>query len=346
VAQGNWADGEVEGHAAAPMPGGVAAEGPAYGALDLGTNNCRLLIAVRGEPRFRVVDAFSRAVRLGERVEETAELSVAAMDRTIAALKVCAGKLRRRKVVASRAVATEACRRARNVTRFLARVREETGIAIESIAAEEEARLVLQGCAALLAPTPERAFIFDIGGGSTELIWAEMRASGPAPVASASIPIGVVNLAERHPASQYGPARYDEIVAEVAAEMRGFDERYGISAALLSGHAQILGTSGTVTTLAALELELPRYDRAKVDGTWLDVEAARRISRSLAASSLEERRARACIGVERADLIVVGCAIFDAICSIWKSARVRVADRGIREGILQDLMRAEKVAAN
>ena len=323
----------------------VDGEGAVLAALDLGTNNCRLLVArPRGEG-FRVVDAFSRIVRLGEGLAATGALSAAAMDRTIDALKVCAAKMRRHRVLHARSVATEACRRAGNCAEFLARTRAETGIDIEIITNQEEARLAFAGCAPLLASEPRRALVFDIGGGSTEVGCLELADGAPPRLSHwHSIPVGVVTLAERHGSDRISAALYEQMVEETLALLRGFGAAQELAEAASAGELQMIGTSGTITTLCGVHLELPRYDRAQVDGAHLDFETIDRISRRLAEMGCEERARMPCIGRERADLVVAGCAILAAIRRMFPVGRLRVADRGVREGILFGLM-ARRAAA-
>jgi exopolyphosphatase / guanosine-5'-triphosphate,3'-diphosphate pyrophosphatase len=319
--------------------GSVDDSGMVMAALDLGTNNCRLLVArPRGES-FRVVDAFSRIVRLGEGVGASGALSAAAMDRTIEALKVCAGKMRRHHVTHARSVATEACRRAGNCEDFIARARQETGIEIEIISNHEEASLAFSGCAPLLASQPSRAIVFDIGGGSTEVGCLDVSAAGPARLAAwHSIPVGVVTLAERHGTDRISPEVYEAMVQEVRSLLGEFEAAENLLPAVSAGQMQMLGTSGTVTTLSGVHLDLPRYDRSVVDGSYLDFATIDRVSADLAAMSWDGRAAIPCIGRERADLVVAGCAILAAICRIWPVGRLRVADRGVREGILFGLL--------
>ncbi len=312
---------------------------PVYAALDLGTNNCRLLIARPTQSGFRVIDAFSRIVRLGEGVFSSERLSDSAMERTLAALRVCGGKIQRRGVTAVRAVATEACRRARNCTPFLEAVEDETGIAIEIISSQEEGRLAIAGCAALLDPRIPHALVFDIGGGSTELMWLALRPGGrPRLVDQISIRCGVIGLSERYGGDLIPPERYCAMVEEVAAQIEPFAERNGVRAHLERGGVQMLGTSGTVTTLAGVHLGLARYDRRAVDGSFLRIDHARDIIRRLVALDFEGRSRHACIGLERADLVVAGCAVLEAICDCCPVERLRIADRGLREGILVDLI--------
>jgi exopolyphosphatase/guanosine-5'-triphosphate,3'-diphosphate pyrophosphatase len=322
--------------------------------VDLGTNNCRLLVARPQNQGFRVIDAFSRIVRLGEGMAASGRLSEAAMDRTLKALKVCADKMRWRRVTRSRAVATEACRRAENGERFLARARARTGIELEVISNREEAHLGLRGCLPLLDGARSHALIFDIGGGSTEISWLELAADGPLPGPGSvdnhrldahrlnalhTMPNGVVSLSERYGGRQVPPAVYDAMVAEMLAALAPFEAAHGLRARVASGSVQMLGTSGTVTTLTGVHKNLPRYDRAQVDGAVLDFETVSRVTARIAAMSYEERAAQPSIGRERADLVIAGCAILDAICRTWPVGRLRVADRGLREGILFNLMR-------
>jgi exopolyphosphatase / guanosine-5'-triphosphate,3'-diphosphate pyrophosphatase len=316
-----------------------AGGGPVLAALDLGTNNCRLLIArPLPEGGFRVIDAFSRIVRLGEGVSATGRLSEAAMARTIDALRVCATKLQRRGATHVRCVATEACRRAANCGEFVARVRRETGIRLEIISAREEAALAFNGCAPLLEAGWPRAVVFDIGGGSTEVGWLGLDGPVPDLLGWLSIPIGVVTLAERHGSARLPDALYDVMVEEVAVQLRPFAAAHGIAEGIAAGTVQMLGTSGTVTTLAGVHLGLARYDRNQVDGRYLDFAAIRRVSAELAAMECAERAGNPCIGRDRADLVVAGCAILEAMCRLWPVGRLRVADRGVREGILHGLM--------
>lgn len=307
-------------------------------ALDLGTNNCRLLIAEPNGRGFRIVDAFSRIVRLGEGVAETGLLAEPAMTRTIDALRVCASKIRRRGVARGRYVATAACRAADNNPQFLERVASETGIAIETISAEEEARLTMAGCLPLLDPRTPHALVFDIGGGSTEIMWLRLDGAGAQMLDWMSLPFGVVSLTERHGQGPFDAAEYGDIVEDVGAGLARFCERHGIMRLVRESGVQMLGASGTVTTLAGISMQLPRYDRTRVDGSFLDFDVLHRLTGGLRGTSPRDRAAHPCIGRERADMMVAGCAILDAICGRWPVGRLRVADRGLREGILVDLM--------
>ncbi|WP_395392085.1 Ppx/GppA phosphatase family protein [Novosphingobium sp. BL-8A] len=315
-----------------------------YAAIDLGTNNCRLLIARPSGENFTVIDAFSRVVRLGEGLAQSGRLSDAAMDRTLGALRVCADKLMRRNVYLARSVATEACRRAVNGPEFIERVRQETGIALDIISAREEARLAVLGCHVLLESGLGPAMIFDIGGGSTELVLIESTGTVPRILDWQSVPWGVVSLTESCPPEgttlEERLTRYKHMHGLVADSFAGFAERVAPAreSAAQTGPLRLLGTSGTVTTLASLHLELPQYDRRMVDGLIVPAESMRDISSRLSSMSIEERRELNCIGRERADLVVAGCAILEAILDLWPSARLGVADRGIREGILRSLI--------
>jgi exopolyphosphatase/guanosine-5'-triphosphate,3'-diphosphate pyrophosphatase len=313
-----------------------------YAALDLGTNNCRLLVA-RPEGRgFSVVDAFSRIVRLGEGVGERGYLSEAAIERTIAALKVCAGKMRRRGVTRSRAVATEACRRAANCEAFLGRATRETGLEIEIISTAEEAMLALDSCVPLLSRDAEQALLFDIGGGSTELIWVKLAPGAPPEVQGwTSIAYGVVTLAERYGRDLIGAARYGVMVDLIAAELAPFVSQHRLTECAGRAVVQLLGTSGTVTTIAGVHLKLPRYDRSKVDGIALAFDAVRAVVDDLVDKDFAARSAHPCIGPGRGDVVIAGCAILDAIMRACPVGGLTVADRGLREGILLGMMRAD-----
>ncbi|TIX51102.1 Ppx/GppA phosphatase family protein [Alteraurantiacibacter aquimixticola] len=318
----------------------------AYAAIDLGTNNCRLLIAKPSDENFVVIDAFSRVVRLGEGLAQTNRLSDKAMDRAVGALRICADKLRKRNVHLARSVATEACRRADNGGEFIERVRKETGIVLDIISAQEEARLAVLGCHILLEDGIGPAVIFDIGGGSTELVLIEPGAPVPRILDWQSVPWGVVSLSET-----VGPEEGDQEarLARYAEMKRLVRESFAEFAKRIDAHRspdlRLLGTSGTVTTLASLHLELPQYDRKAVDGLIVPATSMRDISQELSALSPQERRQLNCIGNERADLVVAGCAILEAILDIWPAPRLGVADRGIREGILRSMMTADAEGA-
>jgi exopolyphosphatase/guanosine-5'-triphosphate,3'-diphosphate pyrophosphatase len=319
---------------------------PAFAALDLGTNNCRLLIGAPSGDGFRVLDSFSRIVRLGEGLQESGELSAAAMERAMAALHGCAHRLARRPIRALRGIATEACRRAANGAEFLARVRRETGLRIDVISTREEAELALESCAPLVRRGARRALLFDIGGGSTELAWVRVDADGtcarPELIGTISIPVGVVTLAERFGGAASCPGRFRQMVDDVIMRLAPFDRVHCIGQEIRHGGVQLLGTSGTVTTLAGLALDLPRYSRDKVDGAVLTGEEAATAVERLRAMGPAALARHPCVGPERADFVLPGCAIFVAIHELWPAPDVVVADRGLREGILLRLIRGER----
>nr|WP_294847619.1 Ppx/GppA phosphatase family protein [uncultured Sphingomonas sp.] len=309
-----------------------------YGALDLGTNNCRLLIARPNDGGFTVLDAFSRIVRLGHGLSSSGRLNADSMDRAVDALGICADKLRRRHVTLCRSVATEACRRAANGRDFTARVKRETGIALEIISPQEEARLAVLGCHKLLEPGDGPALIFDIGGGSTELVLVEQGEEAPRIRAWWSAPWGVVSLTESEGREALeGPDRvkaYRRMIERVVRSFSRFMDMLPTDRA----NARLLGTSGTVTTLASVHLALPAYDRRMVDGLHVPANDMRSIANMIAEMDLAARIALPCIGTDRADMVVAGCAILEAIFDIWPAETLGIADRGIREGILRSLM--------
>ena len=315
-----------------------------YAALDLGTNNCRLLVARPAADGFRIVDAFSRIVRLGEGLTRTGKLSEAAIGRTIGALSVCRDKMETRNVTRARLVATEACRSALNGREFLQRVYVSTGLKLEIIDRETEARLAVAGCSVLADPDAESVLIFDIGGGSSEIVWLERDSTSPKDGvmrAWASLPLGVVSLAEKFGGMDVSPETYETIVDFVVCSMKSF--LHDTQHLSRSPSFHLLGTSGTVTTIAGVHLNLAKYDRRMVDGLWMsDSEVNIAISR-LRNMSYAERAGNACIGPERADLVLAGCAIFEAIRRKFPAQRTRIADRGLREGMLTQMMRKDRV---
>jgi exopolyphosphatase/guanosine-5'-triphosphate,3'-diphosphate pyrophosphatase len=323
---------------------GAGARAATYAALDLGTNNCRLLVARPAGDGFRVVDAFSRIVRLGEGVSLTGRMSDAAMERAVGALAVCRSKMKNRGVTRARLIATEACRAAENGEDFRTRVADELGLELEVIDRETEAGLAATGCTPLMDPDAQGVVLFDIGGGSSELVRLDrsqsVRRGPPLPRIRGwtSLPTGVVTLAERYGGIVVTPDSYERMVEDVSALMAPF----------VRAHAQdgvngihMLGTSGTVTTIAGVHLNLRRYDRNRVDGCWMSMEEISEVVSRLLAMSYEERVASPCIGAERADLVLAGCAILEAIRRAFPCPRLRVADRGLREGMLVQMMRED-----
>jgi exopolyphosphatase/guanosine-5'-triphosphate,3'-diphosphate pyrophosphatase len=330
-----------------PTEGRGRAPEELYAALDLGTNNCRLLVAARTRDGFRVVDAYSRIVRLGEGLAQTGRLQPQAMDRALAALQVCADRLKRRGSPKVRAIATQACRSAENGGEFLGRVARETGLDLQVITPREEARLSVAGCADLIDYAAGAALVLDVGGGSTELSWVDLagwtrpggRFALPPIKAWLSVPIGVVSLAETFPERRPGQqAWFRAMVEAVKAPIAAFSRAEPLREAFAAGHGHLIGTSGAITSLAGLHLGLKRYDRNLVDGLWLtEADCSATAERLLGLTPLE-RAGEGCIGPDRADLVLAGAAILQAVQEAWPCSRVRVADRGLREGVLLSLM--------
>jgi exopolyphosphatase/guanosine-5'-triphosphate,3'-diphosphate pyrophosphatase len=313
----------------------------AYAALDLGTNNCRLLIARPTASGFRIVDSFSRIIRLGEGLAQTGRISEPAVERALSALRVCRDKIVAKRATRTRLIATEACRAAANTEEFRERVDRELGIRLEVIDRETEAMLAVTGCLPLLDPAASGAILFDIGGGSSELVRLDRVVGAPSAPPKiggwVSLPVGVVTLAERRGGVHVTEQSYAAMVDEVAAMLAPFAQQHGDNLAGM----HLLGTSGTVTTVAGIFLDLPRYDRRQVDGIWMsDADVTRTVQRLLA-MSYEERVSNACIGTERGDLVLAGCAILDAIRRAFPCPRLRIADRGLREGMLVQMMRED-----
>lgn len=327
---------------------GPRSRAPVFAALDLGTNNCRLLMATQNaDGSLRVVDGFSRIVRLGEGLAHTGRLSEGAMARAYQALAACAQRVEAREPIAIGCVATQACRAASNGQVFLNRIEKDLGLKFDVISAEDEARLSVLGCASLLEPKTEHAMIVDIGGGSTEMSWvspsAVLSASLDPPILSwGTCPLGVVTLAEDDPEPESGNKQdwYEGLVTRLAETISRVGEAQHLQQAFANGQGDIIGTSGTVTSLAGVFLDLPRYNRSRVDGMWFEVADCRATIAKLLSQTRDQRAANACIGYDRADLVVIGGAILDAVLRVWPAKRVRVADRGLREGVLMRLMAA------
>jgi exopolyphosphatase/guanosine-5'-triphosphate,3'-diphosphate pyrophosphatase len=338
-----------------PRNRATTGEAPSYAALDLGTNNCRLLIATPTPGGFRVVEAYSRIVRLGEGLGQTGALSDAAMERAMAALAVCAEKVRRRRCLKVKAIATQACRMASNGEAFVQRVADQTGLRLQIIPPREEAQLSVAGCVGLLDREADAALVLDVGGGSTEISWVDLKGGGldarprqfapwRLPIrAWISIPIGVVTLAERFPEGERAEAGwFRQMVEAVKDELAGFAPAESLRPVFDDGRAHMIGTSGAITSLAGLHLNLQRYDRNRVDGLWMTRSECEAAADRLLALTTAERAQQPCIGPDRADLVLAGAAILQAVQELWPCERVRVADRGLREGMLMSLMSDQK----
>ncbi len=336
------------GHPSKPRRRRRRKKQPIYAALDLGTNNCRLLIARPQGERFRVIDSYSKVVRLGQGLSSTGRISEASTLSAIDALKASAHKMAERRVTRWRCVATQATRQAENCDEFLARVKEETGVTLEVISPRVEARLSVMGCLNLIDTDKDVVLVIDIGGGSTEISWVDvrkLRAQGeltrvhrPPISAWASLPVGVVTLSEQFPEHEDREAWFNDMKDAVRGHIheRGAANRF--TKAFAAGQGHIIGTSGTITSLAGIHLKLPYYQRDRVDGLWMQQSAAVKIAREMASRSLDERAAEPSIGKDRSHMLVAGCAIIDVLCEMWPCDRLRVADRGLREGILMGLM--------
>ncbi len=348
-----------------PSAPGQADPAELYAALDLGTNSCRMLIAQPKGNQFHVVDSFSKSVQLGLGLERSGRLSTASMNRTIQALTICQKKLKKHGVERMRLVATEACRRAKNGPEFLANVQRQAGLSLDIIAPEEEARLAVISCAPLVSMKTDQLLVVDIGGGSTELVWIDLSrvppverqraimrlhagfkpdTSSPFPAARVvdwiSVPLGVATLRDQFNDVENDSARFALMswyFEEQLAEFSPYEAEQAREG------FQIVGTSGTVTTVAASHLGLRRYDRNKVDGLRMTSDQIDSVIRSYLDMGPEGRRADPRIGRDRHALIMSGAAILQALLRIWPTDRLSVADRGLREGLLYAQMSADGV---
>ena len=335
-----------------------------YAALDLGTNSCRMLIARPEGNGFHVVDSFSKSVQLGAGLEKTGRLSRGSMSRTVQALRICQQKLRRNKVKRMRLVATEACRRADNGSDFMRRIQRETGLTLDLISPQEEAQLAAISCAPLVSRKTENLLVVDIGGGSTELVWIDIskvpkkdrahsimrlhagfeQAKTDVPAAKVvdwiSVPLGVATLRDQFSDVEDDAARFALMSWFFEENLQDFTP---YQSAQPQERFQIVGTSGTVTTVAASHLGLKRYDRTKIDGLRMTSKQIDKVIHSYLAMGPEGRRADPRIGSDRAALIMSGAAILQALMRVWPTERLSVADRGLREGLLYAQMSADGV---
>ncbi len=315
-----------------------------YAAIDLGTNSCRLVIAEPTPSSFHVVETFSKITRLGEGIIKENLLSKPAIRRTINALKICSGVIEEyAPIVRMRFVATAACRRALNCADFEKAVEKETGLPMEVISSKEEARLAVVGCMPLLNRMIKRALVFDIGGGSTEISLARITETGKTFIEGfVSLPYGVVTISEAFPARDMTNLAYDTIVERTQKILQEFEDKYQITEAIRNQEIQVIGTSGTVTVLGAVHLNLPRYNRAAVDGLAISGADIERVIGKIKKMGYEGRCRHSCIGKQKADLTIAGCTIIEALSTFWPISEITIADRGIREGILLDMMHHQK----
>ena len=321
-------------------PAAAKGKSPVFAAIDLGTTNCRLLIATPTPTGFSVKETFSRITRLGEGLVGNGVLSERAIKRTLSALRLCVKKLEKYKTVHARFVATEACRRAKNGVEFINRVKKEAGIDLEIISFEEECRLGVAGCVPLINRKIRHALVFDIGGGSTEVSWAKIDDSSTVCLEGAlSFPLGVITVSEGFTGKGLSSAAYRAVVGKVVSYLQPFEDKFGISNVIAQGDVQMIAMSGTVTTIGAFHLGLPEYNRAVVDGLALSYDDLAKAKRKLEKLPFAEKEAHPCIGPQRADLTLPGCAILQGICEMWPIGEVTIADRGLREGVLLDLIR-------
>lgn len=315
-----------------------------YAAIDLGTNSCRLVIATPTPTSFRVIETFSKITRLGEGIINDNELSKAAVRRTVTALKVCRGVINEYSpIVNSRFVATAACRRAKNCQDFVDLVKKEAGLNLEIISPKEESRLAVVGCVPLLNRNIKRMLVFDIGGGSTEISLARITDSGKTFIEGfVSLPYGVVTISEAFPKQDMTTLAYNTIIERTQKILQEFDEKYHVYDGIKNQEIQIIGTSGTVTVLGAVHLSLPRYNRSAVDGISISGPDIERVIAKIKNIGDDGRRKHPCIGPLKSDLTIAGCAIIESLLTYWPISEITVADRGIREGILLDMMHHDR----
>lgn len=318
--------------------------GTKIAAVDLGSNTCRLIISeVFSDGTRKNLEIFSRMVRLAENLSHSESLEPAAMERAISVLKTCSRKIKDYQPSHIRCVATEACRRSSNSDFFRRSVKQKTSLKLEVISSEEEAELCLRGCEELLDPTIPYGIVFDIGGGSSEVMWVKVNPDNQGELLEfISLPFGVVGLSETY--GTYTGMVFEDIghaIQQTLKEMKAYNE---IQSLIKAKQVQMIGCSGTATTIAALKLELEAYDRQMIDGAIIKRKDIEKIKYMLWDMSPAERVAHPCIGPGRSDLVVPGLSIFAGIYDAFPVQDMCVADRGVRDGVIAVL--ADKVLAN
>ena len=312
--------------------GGIAA-------LDLGTNNCRLLLAMPEGPAYRTICSFSKLVRLGEGVNESGRLNEAAMERTVAALSECAMKIQHFRPSHARYVATAACRKANNAAQFVRHVKQTIGLDLEIISPRQEASLAMAACFSVLDVRRSHALILDIGGGSTEIVWVSLNMEGGSELIDwDSLPCGVVALAERNSGHPKDLQSYKQVVKEVKELLMPFEASNNISSEIAGGNVQMIGMSGTIATLSAIHLNLEKYDSERVDGIGMSRKDVFNIIQELKEKVHGNRVEHPCIRVGQEDLIIPGCAILQAILETWPVSSVSVTNRSLTDGLVASML--------
>jgi len=305
-------------------------------AIDLGTNTVRLLVTEADRTAaWRVIDQDQRVTRLGEGLRTSGTLGDQAMARTTTAVVEYVERAARAGATDVLVCATSAVRDADNGAAFVQMLERRTGRPVRVVSGDEEARLTLRGVLYGLPPIAGPLIVFDIGGGSTEFILAE----GGALSLAVSLRLGVVSLAERFPfPATVDRDRYAELTNEVRAHLAT-----GLPPAVRQRRADLLvGTAGTVTTLAALDLGLRAYDSRRVQGHRLSRRAIEALGERLGALSMAERAALPCLEPGRADLIIPGLAIVEATLECVGVETLIVSDYGFREGIIVEALGARR----
>lgn len=293
-------------------------------AIDLGTNSARLLIATRGASGEMEILVLKRVItRLGGGFTRERGISPAACDRTLSALRDFSREMRKTGVSHTRAVATSAVRDAVNGREFVERVYAETGIRLDIIDGREEALLTLNGVVSGLGRSGD-SIVFDIGGGSTEYTLAR----GKTPLFTRSLPLGVVRLTEGKGSLE---AMDDKVRRELKALMM---EVEGSGLGSFPEGATLIGTAGTPTTLAAMDLKLARYDHHKVHGHVLGISTVRELFETVCPLTAEERLHVPGIEKGREDLVVAGFLVTLRTMELFGFDRFTVSDAGLLEGLL------------
>jgi exopolyphosphatase/guanosine-5'-triphosphate,3'-diphosphate pyrophosphatase len=320
------------------------------------------------ERRLKVIDSFAKIISLGEGIKQTGVLSEEAIERTIVALRACKKKLDSHRIYKMRAVATEACRQASNTKSLIERVNSEIGVDLEVISPQEEARLVLKGCSGVISDEKNYGILMDIGGGSTEVVWLKINKGMTRPtisvIDSISLPFGVVTISDTYTHSKNNQEIYTVLRKNILSTIDTFMKKNNIRTNFSKGDVQVITSSGTTTTLGSLTLGLSTYDRSSVDGKDFSSKKIVEVGEELLSRYLSSTPTTVKLGKEknfitnkffdhvldksseefkifaynRMGLLAAGVVIINSILESIGDCLVRIADRGVREGILYDLM--------
>lgn len=307
-----------------------------FAAIDLGSRNCRTIVGCQSKAgAFEYIETYSKSVSLADGVAASKKLSRKSMDRTIEALAFCSKVLSRYAGLTYLAVATDAMRRAENASVFIKRVKRELGLIISIITPQEEAYYAALGCIEVLSLETEIFVVFDIGGGSSEIALCRQKSDKDIElIDSLSIPYGVINLLESKDHLTF--SGYSNLVQKISDLSRDFLNQYATTLDFVNNF-QCIGTSGTTTTVAALNMNLRFYDREKINDSILQFSEILKTVHYVQSLSEDERKLHPYISQSNEDLVLGGLTILEGIVRGLPASTITVTDRGVRDGVVYAL---------